>query len=182
MDGRQRGEFRSRYPPGAWWQILAELAYLLLILACTTGGLLAIGAAVVKARTAGSAEALWFFELPRDRPILIWLSISLSGTSGGVAFTLKWLYHTVAKHIWNRDRWIWRVVVPILSGVVAVFLGFMVVSEIVPFFNRNSFENFYVALGFGFFIGYFSDNALAALQRFANKTFGTVSKSSEDKT
>lgn len=181
MNGRRRGEFSSRYPLGAWIQILAELGYLGLVLASSVGGLLAIGVAVVKSHSAGSAEAVWLFELPRDRSLLIWLSISLSGTCGGSAFALKWLYHSVAKHTWNRDRWIWRVVVPILSGIVAVFLGFMVVSELVPFLNRNSFQNFYVALGFGFFVGYFSDNVLAALQRFANRTFGTASNSSRDK-
>jgi hypothetical protein len=91
---------------------------------------------------------------------------------GGTSFALKWLYHSVAKDSWNHDRFIWRLVVPILSGVFAVFVGFMVASGIVPFLNTDAFNHFYKSLGAGFFIGYFSDNVLAKLQRLANQWFG----------
>jgi hypothetical protein len=47
----------------------------------------------------------------------------------------------------------------------------------VPFFNKNAFSSFYLASGFGFFVGLFSDNALAALNRLAIRTFGNVSGS-----
>jgi hypothetical protein len=109
---------------------------------------------------------------PRDRQFVIWLSVALSGVVGGTSFALKWLYHSVAKDAWNHDRIVWRLVVPILSGVFSVFVGFMVASGIVPFLNTNAFDHFYKSLGVGFFIGYFSDNVLAKLQRLANQWFG----------
>ncbi len=52
----------------------------------------------------------------------------------------------------------------------------MISSGIVSVFNPAFFQNFYGALGGGFFIGYFSDNVLAALQNLAVKWFGTVDK------
>ena len=117
---------------------------------------------------------LFGLSYPRDRQFLIWVSVSLSGVVGGTAFALKWLYHSVARDTWNHDRIIWRLVVPVLSGVLAVFVGFMVASGIVPFLNTKAFDHFYEALGIGFFIGYFSDNVLAKLQRLANQWFGVA--------
>lgn len=118
---------------------------------------------------------------PEDRRFLIWLSLALSGSAGGTAFSMKWLYHSVAKWTWNRDRILWRMIVPPLSGVFAVFVAFMVSAELVPFLNSKAFDNFYRALGAGFLLGYFSDNVLAALQNLAIRWFGTVDrKHSED--
>lgn len=174
-DCRQPGDFATRYPSRAWIQIILELIYLIVILFIVSGTLIVIGTGISIARTEKVVSILYYYELPRDRQFLIWLTVALSGMVGGIAFALKWLYHSVAKYRWNQYRWLWRILVPTLSGVLAVFLGFMVVSGIVPFMNRNSFDNFLVALGFGFFVGYFSDNALAGLSKFANKTFGTAS-------
>jgi hypothetical protein len=109
-----------------------------------------------------------------SRTFLIWLSIALAGTLGGACFGLKWLYHSVAKAQWNRDRILWRLTVPLVSGVFATFFAFMIASKLVPFLDHNSFSTFYAALGYGFLVGYFSDNVLAALKRFAEHTFGTV--------
>lgn len=123
-------------------------------------------------------RALPLLELvyPRDRTLLLWVSIGLSGVVGGASFALKWLYHSVAKWSWNRDRILWRLIVPVLSGIVSVFVALMVASGVVSFINSQFFNNFYGACGAGFFIGYFSDNVLAALQNLATKWFGTVDK------
>lgn len=113
---------------------------------------------------------------PRDRKFLLWVSVALSGVAGGAAFDLKWLYHSWAKWTWNCDRLFWRLLVPILSGCVAVFVSMMVSSGVLSFINPAFFNNFYGSLSAGFLIGYFSDNALAALQNVAMKWFGTVDK------
>lgn len=102
--------------------------------------------------------------------------MALSGTVGGTAFSLKWLYHSVAKWSWNRDRVLWRLIVPFLSGSLALFVSAMITAEVISVFNDDFFRNFYGALAGGFFIGYFSDNVLAALQNLAVKWFGTVDK------
>jgi fructose-specific phosphotransferase system IIC component len=107
---------------------------------------------------------------------LLSVTVALSGVVGGTAFALKWLYHSVAKWLWNSDRILWRLIVPHLSGMLALFVAAMITSGIVSVFNAEFFSNFYGALGGGFFIGYFSDNVLAALQNLAVKWFGTVDK------
>lgn len=173
-DGRLPGEFLSRYPFWAWAQIGLEFAFLLVVLALVSIALLSIGQLVAAAPPMKGVTLPFDISYPRDRRFLIWLCVALSGSAGGTAFALKWLYHSVAKWTWNRDRLLWRLIVPALSGVFAVFVAFMVSAEIVPFLNAKAFDNFYRALGAGFLLGYFSDNVLAALQNLAVRWFGTV--------
>jgi len=71
---------------------------------------------------------------------------------------------------------VWRVVVPPLSSVLAVFAGLMIVSGLIPFLSKTPFENPATGAAFGFFVGLFSDNLLAALQKLAYRIFGTVDK------
>jgi len=113
---------------------------------------------------------------PRDRALLLSFTVALSGVVGGTAFALKWLYHSVAKWTWNRDRVWWRLIVPALSGILALFVSALVTTGVMSVFNPKFFTNFFGALGGGFFVGYFSDNVLAALQNLAMKWFGTVDK------
>lgn len=173
-DGRPPGNFVSRYHWTAWVQIGLELAYLLAVLGVISYALLTIGALAAADSPADNGNLPFGLKYPEDRQFLIWLSLALSGSAGGTAFALKWLYHSVAKWTWNRDRLLWRLIVPALSGVFAVFVAFMVAAEIVPFLNSKAFDNFYRALGSGFLLGYFSDNVLAALQNLAIRWFGTV--------
>jgi hypothetical protein len=102
----------------------------------------------------------------------------LGGFCGGCSASLKWLYHTVAKQRWHRDRIIWRLVVPVLSAVLSTFSGLLIFSGIVPILSKSPLSNPAGAAAFGFLVGFFSDNVLAGLQRFALSTFGTVDKSS----
>ncbi|WP_417590932.1 hypothetical protein [Parasphingorhabdus sp.] len=103
-----------------------------------------------------------------------WSGMFFAAMAGGSAFALKWLYHSVAKFEWNRDRVLWRFIVPLNSAVLATCAGFGISAGIMPFLDQNSFGNIYTALFFGFFIGHFSDNVLAGLQKLAKKWFGTV--------
>ena len=75
---------------------------------------------------------------------------------------------------WHRDRIVWRVVVPVLSGVLALFTALMVGSRLIPIFNHTLFDNPYTGAAFGFLVGFFSDNLLATLQRMANHLLGTL--------
>src|SRR6202011_4498007 len=43
----------------------------------------------------------------------------------------------------------------------------------IPFLSKTPFNSPSAGAAFGFFIGFFSDNVLAGLQRFALTTFGT---------
>lgn len=173
-DHRGLGDFRSRYTKGAWVQILIELGVLLVYL----------GLAVY-----GVGFALWNRENPAGPLVEHWIADTLpwsgmffAGVAGGTLFALKFLYHTVAKNEWNQDRVLWRFIVPISSGVLATCSGFGITSGIIPFVDQDSFGNIYTALFYGFFIGHFSDNVLAALHRLALQWFGTVDRSAHDAT
>lgn len=178
-DGREPASFTSVYSSGAWFQIGIELLYLVSVLVA------ALVSLVVLARFALINEApdivrSVFGSYPAGRPMVTWAAAALGGLCGGCSSSLKWLYHAVAKKRWHRDRVVWRFVVPILSAVLAVFSGLMIVSGIIPFLSKTPFASPAAGAAFGFFIGFFSDNVLAGLQRFALSTFGTVDKSGAD--
>ncbi len=71
-------------------------------------------------------------------------------------------------------------IVPFNSGLVSLFFAFMIVSGIVPFLKYESFDDVYFGMGFGYLFGYFSDNVLAALQKLAQKIFGTTNPIDRD--
>jgi hypothetical protein len=158
-------------------QIGIEFSYLVLVLFTCTAGLIWIGYHVAPPSPADHQTMTLFgipFDYPRDRNFLLWMSVGFSGMVGGSCFALKWLYHSVAKGLWNRDRILWRLIVPILSGAVAVFVSMLVASGILSLIDSKFFSNFYGVAGVGWLIGYFSDNVLASLQKLAHKWFGTV--------
>lgn len=172
-DGREPGDFKSAYPLSVWVQIATELVYLLFVLIGSVAALIWLARSVL---IDPSPQFLpWLFGSGSPNATLVlWFVVGLSGACGGSASVLKWLYHTVAKRTWHRDRAVWRFVVPILSSVLSVFTGMMITSGIVPFFSSTSITNPVVGAGFGFFVGLFSDNLLASLQRLAHRIFGTV--------
>lgn len=173
-DGRQAGDWRSRYDRRAWIQISIEFALLFfyLLIACYF---------LVESVTTKSPEntkdglvyspllGVYFVE-----EYFKWVALAAAGFVGGAVFDLKWLYHSVAKGIWNVDRCLWRIIVPFNSSMVSLFTGFLFASGVIPFLRNESFEDYYVFLGFGFVFGYFSDNILAALQNLAKQVFGTL--------
>lgn len=148
----------------------------MVLLTCTLG-LAWIGYHVAPPSPADNQTAILLglpIAYPKDRTFLLWLSVGLSGMVGGSCFALKWLYHSVAKGLWNRDRVLWRLIVPVLSGSVAVFVSMLVASGVLSLIDSKFFSNFYGATGTGWLVGYFSDNVLASLQKLAHKWFGTV--------
>lgn len=173
-DGRNCGEWESRYPAAAWRHILLELSFLIVLLLLASGLLVAIGVCLTTDRKVNPVSFLGYM---LDRQLLKWIAVALSGLLGGVAFDLKWLYHSVARGLWSQDRCLWRIIVPFISGIVSVFLAFMIVSGIIPFIKGDSFNSLYFSLGFGFLFGYFSDSVLAALKKFADGAFGRTDAS-----
>ena len=175
-DGRQPGDYGTKYLFSAWVHIFLELTYLLAILAVSLLGLALLAIYVDQKQQHGFIFGL-IGPLPNSLPLVCWASMCLSGVCGGCCFSLKWLYHAVAKRKWHRDRTIWRGVVPVLSGVLAVFSGLMIVAGLVPFFAKTPLTVPVTAAGYGFFVGFLSDNLIAALQRIATHVFGTASRS-----
>jgi len=177
LDHRRLGDWKSRYGGSAWLQIILEFSYLTFALSACTAGLIWIGYYVAPPAPLDHRVVTLFsisIEYPKDRTFLLWMSVGFSGMIGGSCFALKWLYHSVAKGLWNRDRVLWRLIVPVLSGSVAVFVSMLVASGILSLIDSKFFSNFYGAAGAGWLVGYFSDNVLASLQKLAHKWFGTV--------
>lgn len=172
-DGRAERDWKSIYPFSVWIQITVELAWLVLMF----GGALYFLGRIAVAQTLGVESAIVTFicgnSVPGN-PLFVWAATGAAGVVGGSCFAFKWLYHTVAKMRWHRDRVIWRFIVPPVSGALALFTALMIKSGIVPFLSTLPFDNPIVGASYGFFVGLFSDNLLAALQNLAQKTFGTV--------
>lgn len=175
-DGRPIGDYRSVYSFWAWVQIATELAYLLLILCFAFFGLVLLAKHVVLKET-GDAISAALGSNKDATPLIIYAAVTLAGMCGGCSSSLKWLYHGVAKKRWHRDRLIWRLIVPPLSGVLAVFTALMIISGIIPFLNHTSLAGPASGAALGFFVGMFSDNALAGLQKVAYRVFGTTDES-----
>ena len=69
-----------------------------------------------------------------------------------------------------------RLVVPLLSSMLAIFSALMILSGLVPFLAGSPLALPATGAGYGFFVGMFSDNVLAALQKLAFHIFGTTDK------
>ena len=179
-DGRAPGDFASRYPWSAWVQIIAEGAYLVILIVIALLGILTAAARPDRLTEALNALTLGFAP-PQAGPLLralqLWVIVALSGVLGSASFSLKWLYHSVAWMVWNRDRVLWRLSVPIEGGILSLFIGAMIISGIIPLISRQFFLRILSCAGFGFFVGLFADNFLAALQKFATRLLGTLGKS-----
>lgn len=171
-DGREFGHWETRYPRRAWFQIVIELIYLV--------SLTILSIFLVACSAYGTTEGAEFLPFGQNPDVLIWVATVGSGLSGGCLFAIKWLYHCVAKGYWNADRCIWRFTAPLISGILAVFGTLIVRSELIPIIKGEAVDTMVAAIALAFILGLFSDNLLAALQNFANKTFGTLRDQNED--
>jgi hypothetical protein len=179
-DNRDKGDFGTRYPGSAWIQISGEAIFLFAVVAASLAQIVYIANRpenvinevrfISSAIGEGSSPSI-------TRSFQLWSIVGLSGVLGGASFSLKWLYHSVAWREWNRDRIIWRLSVPVQGGLLALFTGAMIISGIIPLLSKQLFLRTLSCAGFGFFVGLFADNFLAALQKFAARLLGTLGKS-----
>ena len=88
-------------------------------------------------------------------------------------FTIKWLYHVVARELWNLDRRLWRLFTPHISGGLAFAVIALVSSGMMKIFDAKAMHTPSVVVGMAFLVGYFSDNAVAKLTEIADTLFGT---------
>jgi hypothetical protein len=103
------------------------------------------------------------------REVYAWVA----GTLGGVLYTAKWLYKSVAHAWWNVDRIVWRFLTPHISGALAFALLTFLQSGLLGFFDQESLEGTRYIIAIAFLAGYFSDNAVGALSRVAGHVFGS---------
>lgn len=170
-DGRKPGDWKSRYPDkearnaiifealyGFILLLLSPVILFLVWLRCYNIGYYLSN---LQCDTIGRYAYAWF-----------------GGLFGGNLFTLKWLYHSVAHSTWNKDRRLWRLLAPHLSGAIAFAFICMIDSRILLIFDAQSTKSPPVVVSVAFLVGYFSDTALAKMSEIAMSLFGTKGKNS----
>jgi hypothetical protein len=164
-DGRTEGEWQGRYPRRVWVQVSIEAIYLFAII-CACPVLLFLF-------WRGSVQG-WLDVRGADSDLLQREAYAwIAGMLGGVLFTAKWLYKSVAHGWWNVDRIVWRFLTPHISGALAFALLTFLQSGLLGFFDEDSFKEARFIIAVGFLAGYFSDNAVGALSRVAGHIFGS---------
>lgn len=165
-DSRECGEWETRYPVAAKKQIRLEASYLAVHFAVPllTVFVLAIYADSDADLLIATKETIRWPQL---------LFAYLGGVLGGTLNSMKWLYHSVAKNIWNLDRRLWRFFTPHLSGGLAFAVVVLLGSGLLVIIDRQTMLSVWVSLGVGFLVGFFSDSATAKLSEIARTLFGT---------
>jgi hypothetical protein len=158
-DGRHLYDWESRWTGRAKSRMRIEFFYLMIVLVSPC-----------------IALAL---HLAKRIEILPEVLSALAGMSGGGAFSSKWFYHSIAKGIWHVDRCYWRIITPIISGVIAFFAAILVRSEVLNIFKAETFEKPANLIILGFIAGYFSDSAIAKFAEVATSLFGQTSSRKE---
>ncbi len=105
----------------------------------------------------------------------------LAGTLGGTMFSIKWLYHAVARAYWNHDRRLWRFFCPHLSGGLSFAFFTLAVSGLVKTIDVSTLHKPAAIVACSFLVGYFSDSAIGKLREIAEILFGTRRESKEAK-
>lgn len=168
-DGRDLGAWETRYPaPEARKKIgreaifLAILGFLwfLLTISLFVGGL---------------ADVL---RIPSelDDSFIRFGAGTLGGLLGGTLMSIKWLYHTVARKLWNEDRWLWRLFTPFLSAGLSFGVLLLISSDLLSIFRGSTLEAPRTCMAIGFLVGLFSDSAIAKLKEVADTLFGTTKR------
>lgn len=177
-DHRRRGDWKTIYPPEAQKWIWIEAAYLAVLFLGTLGAVLYILhqlCAIPPATETGVAGGMRV-DHQDCPPFLAFLGALGAGTLGGCSFGIKWMYHSVAKQLWHEDRRLWRFLTPPLSGVVSLFMLFLVSSGLLQIFDKEFVRRPIAVIAFSFVVGYFSDKALAKMAELADTLFGRTDK------
>jgi hypothetical protein len=172
-DGRKPLEWQSKYAdPAARRGICLEACYLAFLLFGAPAAILLLWLEYPKLWLGLSAQ--------KYQPLLTYGLAWLSGVLGGTLFDIKWLYHSVAKMSWHRDRRLWRLFAPHISGGLAFAVVALISSGMLRVFDHRAIESQSLVVGIAFLVGYFSDGAAAKLAQVADTLFG-VPRSTEKK-
>ncbi len=108
----------------------------------------------------------------------------LSGMLGGIIFVAKWFYRVTARgknnqycEYWEPHKIYWRILTPIVSSCVALTIYALATRDVLPIKSLNN-NSGYVAFGFSFLVGYFSDMFLSMLVDFVSTICNTNKKTS----
>ena len=168
-DGRARWEWQSRYPTEAQRQIRGEAIILVsMLVIALLGTLLFLG-------FDGQAITCRLFGLKFFISLKL-LAVFFAGAVGGIAFSLKWLFHAVAKGWWHQDRCLWRLLVPVLGGIYACVVMTLWSSSLLPNDPPQTLGSLAITAALAFLVGYFADGVSGLLTNIAKRLFGTVAR------
>lgn len=171
-DGRGKGDWKTQYPPEARKAIHWETAYLCLLFAIYVAAAFYVVHLALEAKQPQGAEIVETAQ--RTATFLGFVAAWVGGSLGGCSFGIKWMYHCVAKHMWHEDRRLWRLLTPHLSGVVSLFMVFLISSNLLQMFDKDFAARPIGVMAFSFLVGYFSDRAVAKMAEVADTLFGAA--------
>lgn len=171
-DGRQEGQWQAFYPADARKCIFWEAMYLVVLFFGFLAAVFEIVYCTCTYATNGAGTGVSL----SNQAFLGYLGAWVGGTLGGCSFGIKWMYHSVAKKMWHEDRRLWRLLAPHLSGVVSLFMVFLVASNLLQVFDKEFVNRPISVMAFSFLVGYFSDKALAKMAEVADTLFGVSEK------
>lgn len=168
-DGRERWEWRSKYPKEACNEMRLEAWVLIvMLLVALMGAGLFLGAANQEIKFVLVGLEMEFRCMQ--------LAIFFVGWLGSVTFSIKWLVHSVAKGKWHLDRRYWRLLVPMIGGVYACVVLALLGAGYLGSGSDVSMSSISSAAALAFLVGYFSDGVSGLLSNVANAVFGTLEK------
>jgi hypothetical protein len=164
-DGRFPFDWKSKYEKEARSRIRSEAIYVSIIF------IFSVTLLVLNHR--GVLIQLFSSNPTWDSVVKYLAYFSISGLLGGSIFGIKFFYRAVARGNWHMDRLYWRIFSPFVSMIVAFVVGAMVSAGIVA--TQSQMSNFW-AIAFGFFAGYFADEAVGLMYTIATRVFGTTKR------
>ena len=160
-DGREPYDWKSKYPPEAHKEIRVESFYI--------GTVFLLAFLLLIINYLGIFNSLFALEELRLAQFEYIVYFTSAGLLGGIVFGMKYFYRVVARGYWTQDRRYWRIMSPFISMSVAFVVGAMSSSGILN--SQNSSMDAW-AVAFGFFAGYFADEAVGKMYEMATMLFG----------
>lgn len=164
-DGRDKLVWKSRWESEAKKSIRFEAGYLFTLFLVVPIGALATWLRWFEPLLVGIEESQY-------DTFALYAYSALGGLLGGTLFDIKWLYHTVAKGTWNRDRRLWRCLTPFVASGLAFAMLLLGTADLVPLLDTAELRQPEATMGVAFLIGYFSDNTIGAMARLASNLLG----------
>lgn len=164
-DGREPFDWTTKWPPEALSKMRIECAYLV--------GLLAISAIAIFVLGTNKLAGPLRLTTQDAHLLALYGGAWIGGILGGCVFSIKWYYHSIARGKWHMDRRAWRFLTPLVSGALAFAVATLLISRILPILDPRITRSMGAIVGLSFLVGYFSDNAVAALAATADRVLGT---------
>jgi hypothetical protein len=164
-DGREPFDWASKYPPEARKEMRFECGYVLI--------LFVLAFTLISLNFFGALYPLFDLDDCQVAQFKYMVYFSSAGLLGGTVFGMKYFYRVVARGYWTQDRRYWRLLSPFISLGIAFIVSAMVSASLLSASNASTN---YWAIAFGFFSGYFADEAVGKMYEIATLLFGKTTK------